>query len=88
MVKFSFTKSMGPETRTAYETGQRARRVLKRGMTVMIYQDPQTETQPEGKAELIRRTLAAAPSDELKQEFWFVRFLVTGDRVDRWIKTA
>lgn len=35
-----------------------------------------------------RRTLAAAPSDELKQEFWFVRFLVTGDRVDRWIKTA
>ena len=60
---------------------------MKKGDIVMIYQDPQTETQPEGKAELLRLTRKAAPTDELKQELWFVKFLDGGDKVDRWIKT-
>lgn len=54
---------------------------MKQGDVVMIYEDPITKQQPEGKARL-REKLA----HNSNREYWVVRFVGDGSVVGRWIK--
>jgi len=54
---------------------------VKKGDTVMIYQDPLTKRKPESEAGLIEKM-----QEDPHQEFWLVRFGDDGYVTGRWIK--
>jgi len=56
--------------------------MMEKGDIVTIYDDPLTESNPEGKAELITRL----NTDGFNQEYWSVRFIEDGYKTARWIK--
>lgn len=56
---------------------------MKKGDIIMIYEDPQTCKIPEGQAKLLRKLTWGDAEDTL---LWSVKFLDTGDVVDRFIK--
>lgn len=56
---------------------------MKKGDIVMIYEDPQTRKVPEGQAKLLRKLTWGTDETTL---LWSVKFLDTGDVVDRFIK--
>lgn len=64
-----------------------ALKLLKKGDTMLIYEDPTTETKPEGKATLLTKT--KTPDVELEDgshlEFWVVIF-PNGEEAYRKIK--
>jgi len=58
---------------------------MKKGDVVIIYEDPVTETKPEGEAKLIKKL--AFSSVIPTKEYWTVKFVSDGAVVDRFIRS-
>jgi alpha-glucosidase (family GH31 glycosyl hydrolase) len=59
--------------------------ILKKGMRIMVYNDPRTKQKPEGIAILSNKTHMV--NDE-PLEYWIVKFLYEHGRYSRWIDPA
>ena len=57
---------------------------MKKGDVVMIYSDPITEKEKEGKAKLLE--CVSDRSDSCATEYWEVKFLTDGFITHRFIK--
>jgi hypothetical protein len=61
------------------------KRQLFKGQSVMIYQDPLTETKQEGAAVLVKKNYVDPPEMRPRCETWLVRFLSDKSKVARAI---
>jgi len=55
--------------------------MLKIGDIIQIYENPLSETNPEGRARLLELLI-----DDQSMQYWRVEFVEDGEQANRWIR--